>query len=102
MKYSFTSPTNIKEQQSCHNAFDYLRYYHHPISHSFTFSFLFFYRTPLNDKFDVRVTDWYNLNESSPQTPVSPVSSLVSALTTSIGGVTGSKGTSTELSSSGY
>ncbi|HWI93254.1 MAG TPA: DUF6443 domain-containing protein [Flavisolibacter sp.] len=53
------------------------------------------------DKMNVRATDWYNLNGSNPSTPNSPVTDLVSALTNSIGGVTGGKATITELTSSG-
>jgi RHS repeat-associated protein len=48
------------------------------------------------DKFNIRVTDWYKLNGTTPGSPVNPLNDLLSALTNSfnnIGGAHGSSGT---------
>jgi RHS repeat-associated protein len=53
------------------------------------------------DKMNVRATDWYNLRGNSPATPYNPLNDLLTALTSSIGGVAGSHATSTELTNAG-
>jgi hypothetical protein len=55
----------------------------------------------VGDKFNIRVSSWYKLNGASPQTPYSPVSDLIAALVSGLGGVPGGKATSLELSASG-
>ncbi|MEO6327694.1 MAG: DUF6443 domain-containing protein [Ginsengibacter sp.] len=52
------------------------------------------------DKFNVRVNSWWN-SITTPGPPVSPLSSLLSALNIGIGSVAGTKASSTELNSTG-
>jgi RHS repeat-associated protein len=53
------------------------------------------------DKFNLRATSWYRKNGLTPGTPVNPVGDLISALLGGVGGLTGSKATSTELTATG-
>src|SRR6202165_3375331 len=52
------------------------------------------------DRFNLRVSDWYKLNGSTPATP-NPITDLATVLASSIGGVVGAKATPAELSTSG-
>jgi RHS repeat-associated protein len=53
------------------------------------------------DQFNLRVSDWYKLNGTSPATPVNPVTDLINALANGIGSIAGAKGTASQLLSSG-
>jgi RHS repeat-associated protein len=53
------------------------------------------------DKFTVRASSWYKLNGASPQTPNSPLSDLIAALISGLGGAPGGKATTSELSNTG-
>ena len=57
-------------------------------------------RAMAGDKFNVRVSDWYNKNGATPQTPYNPVSDIISALADNIGGIS-SKASITQLTGSG-
>src|SRR5258708_40039294 len=48
------------------------------------------------DKLNIRVSDWYNKNGATPQTPYSPLNDLIAALTNSIGSIS-SHGNTTDL-----
>lgn len=52
------------------------------------------------DKFNIRVSDWFKLNGTTPSTP-SPIVNLASVLATSFGGVTGAKAAAADIGSSG-
>ena len=52
------------------------------------------------DKFNLRVSDWYKLNGTTPTSP-NPITDLTTILANAISGVAGAKGTSGEISSSG-
>lgn len=51
------------------------------------------------DKFNLRVSSWYKLNGSTPGSPVSPLTQIVTALGSSIPGVSGGKVASGQLGS---
>jgi len=53
------------------------------------------------DKFNIRVSSWYRLNGATPQTPNSPLTDLIAALVSGLGGAPNSKGTASQLSASG-
>jgi RHS repeat-associated protein len=52
------------------------------------------------DKFNLRVTSWYNKNGATPKTPNNPLNDLITALANSMGNVAGSHGSVTELTTS--
>jgi RHS repeat-associated protein len=53
------------------------------------------------DKFNLRANSWYKLNGVTPGTPLSPLTAILSALTSGVANTSGGKTTQTELSSSG-
>jgi RHS repeat-associated protein len=52
------------------------------------------------DQFSLRVSSWYKKNGVTPGTPNNPLTDLINALNGNIGSVSGSHGTSTDLSTS--
>jgi len=52
------------------------------------------------DKFNLRVSDWYKLNGTTPSSP-NPITDLASILASTVSAVTGAKASAGELSSSG-
>jgi RHS repeat-associated protein len=52
------------------------------------------------DQFSLRVSSWYKLNGASPNSPYNPLTDIVTALATSIGGIPGGKAGFTDLVSS--
>jgi RHS repeat-associated protein len=52
------------------------------------------------DQFNLRVSDWYKLNGTTPSSP-SPITDLATILASSLGGAMGAKATPSEITSSG-